>query len=78
MKFKVILKDPDGFFESIKEAAEKSLNGTTFSDEDEFERLSEIRFEKIQESISKWVEYSEYITVEFDTTANTATVVPKK
>jgi len=78
MKFTVTLKDPDGFYESIKEAVDNSLNGTTLLDEDEFEELAEIRRVKINEAISKWVKYSEYITIEFDTTANTATVVPVK
>ena len=76
MKFKVTLKDPDGFYDCITDAVESSLNGTTFSDEEEFEKISEIRRENIKTAISKWVEYGEYITIEFDTTAGTATVVP--
>lgn len=78
MKFKVMLKDPDAFFEAVTDTIDASLKGTTFSDKDEFEALAEIRREKIRESISKWVELSEYITIEFDTTAGTATVVPIK
>ena len=76
MKFRVTLKDPDGFYDGITDAVESSLNGTTFSDEEEFEKISELRREKIKTAISKWVEYGEYITIEFDTTAGTATVVP--
>lgn len=77
MKFKVMLKDPDAFFEAVTDVIDVSLKGTTFS-EDEFEALAEIWREKISESISKWVKFSECITIEFDTTAGTATVVPIK
>lgn len=33
--------------------------------------------EKVVEFVSKWVKYGEYITVEFDTDAGTAVVVPE-
>jgi hypothetical protein len=32
--------------------------------------------EPMQEFASRWVKYGEYITIEFDTEAGTATVVP--
>lgn len=37
--------------------------------------VSEINKETVEESISKWIKYGEYIKVEFDTDAGTATVL---
>jgi len=44
-------------------------------DEDR-ERLTEYWTKFYKESLSKWVKYGEYVTIEFDTLAGTATVVP--
>ena len=78
MKFKVTLKDPDGFYDGITDAVEESLGGNTFFSERESEAAHEARRDVIKDGIGKWVEYGEYITIEFDTTAGTATVVPLK
>lgn len=78
MKFKVTLNDPDSFYDSISDAVDISLNGTTFSDDEEFEKVAELRRDKVNTALRKWVECGEYITIEFDTTAGTATVVPLK
>lgn len=79
MKFKVYLKDPDGFYESVQDAAKESVeqSGRLNLDQEELEQLVESRFEKANEAISKWVEYSECVTIEFDTDAMTATVLEK-
>ena len=44
--------------------------------EDEQEAVRELRIEKALDVANTWWEYGEYITVEFDTEARTARVVP--
>lgn len=76
MKFKVFLKDPDGFYESIEEAATDYVNEHfPAADQNEQEILIDSRRDKIKDFISKWVQYGENVQIEFDTEAGTATVV---
>lgn len=77
MKFKIVLKDPDGIQDGINEAVLQSLASVEapyHHDEDEYEVLKKVRTEKLNEAMRKWVEYGEYLTVEIDTEANTITV----
>lgn len=78
MKFQVQLKDPDGFSDSIDDAIAASLKAMTEIDEDEKDAVKEKRGEKVREAMEKWVEYGEYVTLEFDTDAGTAIVVERK
>ena len=76
MKFRVTMKDPDGVYEAIRSAARDSMENLAGKvDLGEANDLIESRHEKISDAISAWVEYGEYLTVEFDTDAKTATVV---
>jgi hypothetical protein len=77
MKIQVTLKDPDGFSNSIDEAVQKSLSDLGL-EEDEMEPLIERRREKVEAKLERWVRYNEYVTVEFDLDAGTATVVENK
>jgi len=79
MKIRITFKDPDGVDVSLEDwlnswALEK-LSG-------ESEELKEIMIEKksdeIKEKIRPWVEYGEYITIEFDLDEQTASVVKQK
>ncbi len=56
MKFQITFKDPDGFYESIKD-------------------LPEDQREEAEQFAAEYTRYSEYLTVEFDTEAGTATVL---
>ena len=78
MKFKVTFKNPDGFWDSVEDAVEESLSGNTFFSEKEAEATYDARRDIIQDAIRKYVAFEECITIEFDTTAGTATVVPLK
>lgn len=78
MKIRITLKDPDGFYESVREAVEKSLEALTDLGADEKESLFEHRVEKVWEQLEPWVEYQEYVTLEFDTEKGTAEVVKKR
>lgn len=75
MKFTVTFKDPDGPYESIREAAANSLKGIKGLSADERESLLETRIEELNEACSKWFSYSEYVSIEIDTEADTATVL---
>lgn len=73
MKFRVQFKDPDVVHDAAVEAAEAGMpEGLS---EEEKEQLLDARAEKLTDFASTWVKYGEYITVEFDTEAGTATVV---
>jgi hypothetical protein len=82
VKFQITLKDPDGFYEGVKEAVAESLEkGGEFQglSDDEVaelkETLTDSRRDKVLEFLNKFTTYSEYVTLEFDTEAGTATVV---
>lgn len=77
MKIRVTMKDPDGVSDAIMEAAQRSVAGMKLSD-DEREQLEETRREKIGEQLQKWFEYGEYLEVDIDLEAGTATVVEQK
>lgn len=78
MKFCITFKDPDRVGDSIEEMANEQVSAIPNIDEEEREALLESRKKKIGEQLEKWIECDEYITVEFDTDAGTATVVPQK
>ena len=76
MKLKLTLKDPDGVCEMIRKAAENQVLEMEGLNDDESELLIESRYKKINEQLEKWIKYSEYIFIEFDTELGTATVLP--
>jgi hypothetical protein len=77
MKFKITLKDPDGVYDSIEDAVEGSLFNLEL-DENEKAAVKDTRLENINDIVSQWIEYREYLTVEIDTEARTCVVVPVK
>jgi len=76
MKLKLTIKDPHSVCEMIREAAENQVREMEGLDDDESESLIESRYKKINEQLGKWIKYSEYIFIEFDTELGTATVLP--
>lgn len=78
MKFRVTMKDPDGVFESLRDAATASLKGTEGLGDMERDDLIEKRREGFGFHIKPWFEYGEYLTVEIDTDAKTCVVVQNK
>lgn len=79
MKLQITFKDPDGVSECCDEAVKESL-GPQGGSETMAERESriEIRTEALRRQLSKWLQYHEYVTIEFDTDAGTATVMPAR
>lgn len=76
MKFRIYMKDPDGPFDSIREAAFAAANDIEGLDEDEKESVAESKQLKLTDFAKTWLEYDEYVTLEFDTEAGTCVVVP--
>jgi hypothetical protein len=72
MKISITFKDPDGVYESIQEAVAVSVRD--IADHDEREAIAETRTEKVNAALKRWIEYGEYLRVDFDTDAMTATV----
>ena len=77
MKFKITLKDPDGFYNGIYHSVEDDIVELNL-DDDEKEAMIEIRTEKLDQFLNQCVEHGEYITLEFDTEAKTATILNRK
>lgn len=69
---RIHLKDPDGFSNAIQEAVEESL--TSFPKEEQ-DVLGDIRKEKLEQELKPWVEYGEYVVLEFNRTNKTLTVL---
>lgn len=76
MKVRITLKDPDTMHDAVDEAA-KRLEKPDGIDADEWAHICEQRADKAKGIIAeRWMPYSEYLVVEFDTEAMTATVRP--
>ncbi len=79
MILRITMKDPDGVWESIDNAIRSAVRADCLPlTEDEQEELVESRREKVSQSLRAWLDYLEYVTIEVDTDANTARVVPVK
>ena len=76
MKLKITFKDPDGVYECVRDAVQETLpEGLS---EEETDELLESRTESTFNTLRKWIEWKEYLSVEFDTVSGTATVLPVK
>lgn len=77
MKFILNLKDPDGIADSVCEAAVQMTEGLELLPR-ELDDLRERRGDEIFEKLKKWVRDGEYLQVEIDLIAGTATVLEVK
>ena len=77
MKVRVTMKHPDCVSDAIQEAARASVSELELGD-NERDLLVESREADIESKLSRWIEYNEYIRIEFDLDAMTATVLPVK
>ena len=77
MKITVTLKDPDGFYECVQDEVKRSLSDLGLA-ADEVDALVERRLESTWSKLEKFVDCQEYLRVEFDTEAGTATVLPRR
>lgn len=77
MKFTITMKDPDGPYDCIQDAARNSLKSSGLSEKEQ-RALIDLRVEKMLETTNKFFEHGEYLSIEIDTEAGTATVLPAK
>jgi hypothetical protein len=70
MKFIVTFKTPDAVLDAIERELPPAIVGNQ-----EEESLRAYEVEKLAEFVAKWVRYGEYVDIEFDTEAGTATVL---
>lgn len=75
MKYRITLKDPDGFGNFFQETAQErerlAIKAGLSEDELDSDRIQE----KIQEDLAPWVDCQEYVTIEIDTEAGTTRVL---
>lgn len=69
MKFTISMKHADAIVYGINDAVDRELPGGSAL---EVGRLRQ----KLHEFVSRWVEWGDYLHVEFDTEAETARVIP--
>lgn len=75
MKIRVSLKDPDVMQDAVDDAV-KLLPKPEGISEGEWESLRDGRADAANSAIShRWMKYGEYLVVEFDLDAGTATVI---
>jgi len=77
MKIRLTLKDPDGVWDGIQHAARNHVEDVSCSDPNSeiCKEMIESTREVMEDAISPWIEFGEYVTIEIDTTTNTARVV---
>ena len=77
MKLRITFKDPDGVYESIGEALRESIERLVSLglSNRAIEAAESKERESANAALKRWIEHGEYLTVEFDTDAGTATVI---
>jgi hypothetical protein len=75
MKVQVTLKDPDALIDAVNDAVRADVAKLEGLTDAEREAVFEVRSDKAHRDVGKWFAHGEYLTVEVDTEANTATVV---
>jgi hypothetical protein len=78
MKFRVTMKDPDTLSDAMEGAVVQQLKTIEGINDAERELIFEHRRDALGELCGKWFESGEYVTIEIDTHAMTAIVVPNK
>ena len=74
MKIRITFKDPDGTYEEIQRHVRSWLKSTGLT-EREIDKIADYREMQLYQQLDPWIKHSEYITVEFDLEAKTATVI---
>lgn len=72
MIVRINLKDPDGVADSINDAAAVEDRG---HDDEAKAILVRLRRETLREALSRWIEFRQYLRIEFDTDLMTARVL---
>lgn len=77
MKIKIYIKDPDGVSNAIQDTINAQFDEQKIYDKEERRALTDIRKERLDEKLSKWIDCGENLTIEFDLEADTAKVLLK-
>lgn len=77
MKVVVTMKDPDVMHDAVQDVVSGEVKKMGLPDDEE-DAMIELRVEKECGKMAKWFKYGEYLKVEFDTEAMTATVLDAK
>lgn len=75
MKINITMKSPDSVYEAVRYSVKNEINKIKGINNDEREELEESRMEDTFEKLSKWIEYQEYVYLEFDTEEGTAKIL---
>lgn len=76
MKFQITLKDPDGCYDCMRQAAKESMPDNL--SDNEVELLIDEREAKIHKIAAQWLRYGEYVTIEIDSVAGICVVLPNR
>lgn len=76
MKIQFTFKDPDTVYDTLRECAEGEVNQIDGLSDGEREELVDGRHNKLKEACKPWIKWGEYVRIEIDTDAKTATVIP--
>jgi hypothetical protein len=76
MKFTVTMKDPDGLDTSIDDAIQDDESLLEMA-KDEQKAVIGARKQRMRDVCKRWFEYGEYIRIEIDVEAGTATVLDR-
>jgi hypothetical protein len=76
MKIYVWFKTPDAVYNAVCSSLYQQYGKAYFSKE--IQDIIENLVKEVSNQLSKWVKQGEYIKIEFDTEANTATVLEHK
>lgn len=76
MRIVITLKDPDGIYESFNDAAYDLVSPEQANDD--YEQDFEDQRQKLLESARDFIEYQEYVRLEFDTETKHVRVLTRK
>jgi hypothetical protein len=76
MLIRIQFKDPDRVGDAVQQAVSEAVHAVPDLSTDERDMVMDARMERTWEDLEKFVEYQEYVTIEIDTDAGTARVVP--
>lgn len=74
MKFKITMKDPDTLHDATMDAVTADIAKIEGLSKADREALFETRMDAAREVTRLWFKWGEYVTIEVDTEAKTATV----
>lgn len=77
VKIRFYLKDPDGFYDAVREAAERIASEIVSPNAPVFDDQVVICEDDLWDELSNYVEYREYISLVYDTEDGTFSVVAR-